>query len=235
MRKHLLLFCFIVSFGFVSFLYSTNLRRNSVCANSISCVSNLTQDLEVTRQGTFLGKVVDVPESIEDKINSAQVLGATTTNELRHIYVDLDNQTLYAFEGNQLFLSTLVSTGRWGRTPTGEFSIWYKIKSTRMTGGSGSDYYDLPNVPFNMFFYNKEIPQSRGYALHGAYWHNNFGHEMSHGCVNLRAIDAEKLFYWTSPQTDQASSRATKENPGTAITICQSIQITPGNLPTCLE
>lgn len=234
MRKHLLLFSFILSFGIVSYLFASNVQKTTTCANSISCINNLQNTVEEGIQGTFLGKNVDVP-NFKEHNTQKQVLGETTDNDSKHIYVDLDKQTLYAFSGNELFMQTLVSTGRWGRTPTGEFTIWYKVKSTRMTGGSGSDYYDLPNVPFNMFFYNKEIPQSRGYALHGAYWHNNFGHEMSHGCVNLRTIDAEKLFYWTKPIVERSTARATKDDLGTPITICQSIQLEHGELPTCLE
>ncbi len=54
--------------------------------------------------------------------------------------------------------------------------------------------YDLPGVPYTMYFY-------KGYALHGTYWHNNFGHPMSHGCVNLRTSDAGWLFNWASVGT----------------------------------
>ena len=52
--------------------------------------------------------------------------------------------------------------------------------------------YDLPNVPYVMYFY-------RGYGLHGTYWHNNFGTPMSHGCVNLTLADAKWLYEW-APQ-----------------------------------
>jgi lipoprotein-anchoring transpeptidase ErfK/SrfK len=54
----------------------------------------------------------------------------------------------------------------------------------------GYDYY-LENVPYVMYFY-------QDYALHGTYWHNNFGTPMSHGCVNLPTADAGWLFNWTS-------------------------------------
>ena len=70
-----------------------------------------------------------------------------------------------------------------------------------MSGGTGNDYYNLPNVPFVMFFQNEKIPGIRGFGIHGAYWHNNFGHAMSHGCINMRIIDAEKLFKWAEVGT----------------------------------
>jgi lipoprotein-anchoring transpeptidase ErfK/SrfK len=132
--------------------------------------------------------------------------------------VDLTNQKLYAYEGKTKIFDFDVSTGKWGATPTGNFRIWIWLRYTRMSGGSGSTYYNLPNVPYTMFFYSDSLPKSRGYALHGAYWHNNFGHPMSHGCVNLRIDDAGKLFAWTNP-TAQSTAYPTEENPGTLITI----------------
>ena len=84
-----------------------------------------------------------------------------------------------------------------------------------MTGGHGADFYDLPNVPYTMYFYNNQILKAWGYSLHGTYWHNNFGTPMSHGCVNLRTEDAEKLFYWAGPEMQGKNvMKATGENPG---------------------
>ncbi|MBI2268559.1 MAG: L,D-transpeptidase [Candidatus Blackburnbacteria bacterium] len=70
-----------------------------------------------------------------------------------------------------------------------------------------------------MFFYNKDIAKSRGFSLHGAYWHNNFGHPMSHGCVNMRIVDAQKLYNWIDPPTKDNTTYADKENPGTKVII----------------
>jgi lipoprotein-anchoring transpeptidase ErfK/SrfK len=53
------------------------------------------------------------------------------------------------------------------------------------------EYYDLPGVPFTMYF------DTDGKAIHGAYWHNNFGSRHSHGCINLSLKDSEKLYYWS--------------------------------------
>ena len=65
-----------------------------------------------------------------------------------------------------------------------------------MAGGSKAlgTYYYLPNVPCTMYFY-------KGYGLHGTYWHNNFGHPMSHGCVNMKTEEACTLFDWASVGT----------------------------------
>jgi len=85
-----------------------------------------------------------------------------------------------------------------------------------MSGGKkeNNTYYYLPNVPYTMFFY-------KGFGLHGTYWHNNFGVPMSHGCVNLPTLMAEKLFYWTEPQLPVGKNLvlASKDNPGTRIVI----------------
>lgn len=109
----------------------------------------------------------------------------------RWIDVDLSNQMLYAYQGNSLVASFLVSTGVPAYpTVTGQYHIYIKLESTLMYG----DGYYLPNVPYTMYFY-------KGYGIHGTYWHNNFGHPMSHGCVNMYTPDAEWLFYWASEGT----------------------------------
>lgn len=149
------------------------------------------------------------------------VLGEQSPED-KHIEVDLANQRVYAFEGTTKVYDFPTSTGKWGRTPTGEFTIWVKMKSVLMSGGSGATYYYLPNVPYTMFFSGPNAGASMGYSLHGTYWHDNFGHPMSHGCVNLRTEDAKTLFNWVTPVvTDPKvwSISATKENPGTKILI----------------
>lgn len=147
------------------------------------------------------------------------VLGTATPSAQKHIYVDLTHQMLSAYDGKTLFMQTPISSGKWFPTPDGEYTIWEKIRSTRMTGGSGEDFYDLPNVPYVMFFYNDEVSQGDGFSLHGAYWHDNFGHPMSHGCINMRIVDAQKLYEWASPYTTSTTTLADSQNPGTAVTI----------------
>ncbi len=102
------------------------------------------------------------------------------------IDVDLSSQTVRAYQGNTAVRSMVVSTGisRYP-TPPGRFKIYAKYPSVTM---SGPGYY-LPGVPHTMFFY-------KGYALHGTYWHSNFGRPMSHGCINLTRGDAAWLYSW---------------------------------------
>jgi lipoprotein-anchoring transpeptidase ErfK/SrfK len=100
------------------------------------------------------------------------------------IDVDLSQQMVYAYAGDTVVNSFVVSTGTWMTpTVTGKYKIWIKLRYSDM---SGPDYY-LPDVPYVMYFY-------KGYGFHGTYWHNNFGTPMSHGCVNLSIPDAEWLY-----------------------------------------
>ncbi len=109
------------------------------------------------------------------------------------IDIDLSQQLITAYEGDEPVFRALVSTGtaRYP-TPTGNFRIMTKLPSDDMTGGLAGtdDYYYLPDVPWVMYF------RAGGYAIHGTYWHNNFGRPMSHGCVNMRIPDAQWLYNW---------------------------------------
>ncbi len=117
----------------------------------------------------------------------------------KHIIVDLSEQTLYAFDGEQLYMEAHVSTGLDDMpTPIGTFRIFRKMPSRYMQGpipGSTDDEYDLPGVPWTMYF------TTGGAAIHGAYWHSDFGNQHSHGCINLRPEDARKLYDWTALNT----------------------------------
>jgi len=130
--------------------------------------------------------IVDTPTSQYIEPVAAQGSYPAKGNGARWIDVNLSEQRVYAYEGDVIVNSFIVSTGT-ARTPTvtGKFKIWIKLKSTTM---SGPGYY-LTNVPYAMYFY-------KGYGLHGTYWHNNFGTPMSHGCVNLTTADAGWLYNW---------------------------------------
>jgi lipoprotein-anchoring transpeptidase ErfK/SrfK len=142
---------------------------------------------EVTEMpGTMAMEIVDeasAPEPAAPEYASG--------NGERWIDVDLTNQAVYAYEGDSVVNSFIVSTGTWlTPTVTGQYKIYVKIRSGNMHGPG----YFLPDVPYIMYFY-------KGYGLHGTYWHNNFGTPMSHGCVNLRTDEAAWLFNWASVGT----------------------------------
>lgn len=102
------------------------------------------------------------------------------------IEVILSQQMLVAWEDGRMVMNTPVSTGT-RKTPTvrGTFRIYKKYAKQRMRGRD----YDLPNVPYVMYF-------TGAYAMHGTYWHTNFGQPMSHGCVNLPTGKAAWLYNW---------------------------------------
>jgi hypothetical protein len=120
----------------------------------------------------------------------------------RYIDVDLSTQTLVAFEGSRPVYATLISSGKHSRdkdkdhsTPTGEWRIREKHITTTMDGdgtAAGDLPYSIEDVPFVQYYF-------RSFALHAAFWHSNFGVQMSHGCVNLSPLDAKWLFFFTGP------------------------------------
>lgn len=112
----------------------------------------------------------------------------------KEIVISISAQRMWAYENNEMIVTTLVSTGTaeipFTTTPIGQWSILTKYDIQDMKGTvSGEDYF-VPDVPNVMYFDNL------GNALHGTYWHNNFGTPMSHGCVNLPLDIAEFLYGW---------------------------------------
>ena len=107
------------------------------------------------------------------------------------IDVDLSEQRLYAYDGDTLVASFLVSTGVAAHpTVTGTYAVYVKYRYADMNGPG----YSLPDVPFTMYFY-------QGYGIHGTYWHDNFGTPMSHGCVNMRTSEAEWVYNFSKVGT----------------------------------
>ncbi len=110
----------------------------------------------------------------------------------KRIEVNLATQTLTAWYGDSVALYTSISSGTAGApTVTGRYRIDRKYATQRMIGPG----YDIPDVPWVMYFWD-------GYAFHGAYWHNNFGVPMSHGCIHLRPSEAEYLYNWADFGTE---------------------------------
>lgn len=117
--------------------------------------------------------------------------GSTTTT--KRIVVNRATQKLIAYDGDTIFMETLISTGlELSPTAAGTFTIYKKTPSRYMQGPlpGFTDEYDLPGVPWNLYFTND------GAVIHGAYWHDSFGSRYSHGCVNLTPEDAQKLYTW---------------------------------------
>ncbi|MDD2921961.1 MAG: L,D-transpeptidase [Anaerolineales bacterium] len=141
--------------------------------------------------GAISAVIIEDTPTPEYVAPTAMAYAPVTGSGVHWIDVDLSQQRVYAYEGDAVVNSFIVSTGTW-QTPTvtGEYHIWVKYVSAPM---SGPGYY-LPNVPYVMYFYGS-------YGLHGTYWHNNFGTPMSHGCVNLSIPDSEWLYNFSSVGT----------------------------------
>jgi hypothetical protein len=122
----------------------------------------------------------------------------------RWIDVSIDNQVLVLWEGDTPVYTTLVSTGKDDQrdpkrslsTPQGIFRVQQKHVTTTMDSSAADSEFELRDVPWVMYF-------KGGYALHGAYWHDDFGRKRSHGCVNLSPVDARYVFEWSLPDVPE--------------------------------
>jgi lipoprotein-anchoring transpeptidase ErfK/SrfK len=140
----------------------------------------------------------------------------------RWIDVDLAQQTLVAYEGARPVFASIVSTGKGPQrsefaTPLGAHRIWVKIFTTKMDNLEKEDiekHYALEDVPWVQFF-------DKAVALHGAFWHHDFGHIHSHGCVNLAPLDARWLYAFTAPHLPVGWTAVfpTKSEPGTLVRV----------------
>lgn len=197
--------------------YTTQRKMSS----STACPSmDGTGEIDVSQKYAFYNwEKIEIPSFVMES-SETPVLGAASGN--KWIEIDLSEQKIRAWDSGNLYLESLLSSGLpWFPTPQGEFRIWAKLRATKMEGGEGKYYYNLPNVPFVMFFENEKVPGWKGYGLHGTYWHNDFGRVRSHGCVNLPTSVAQQLYYWAGPQIPDGKwmVRASGENPGTRIVI----------------
>ena len=135
--------------------------------------------------------------------------------EEKSIYVDLSSQTMVAYEGDKVVMTSLIASG-WGGTPTpkGIFSTFHKAPSVHMTDGAGDEAnYDLPGVPWVSFF------TGNGDAFHGSYWHNDFGDPRSHGCINLPDSVAKFIYLWTTPIVPPDEDYLHRPGEGTRVEI----------------
>jgi hypothetical protein len=149
------------------------------------------------------------------------------------IQISISKGTLTAYEGNRPLYATLVSPGRGGvprsmsvpvrelvrdgMTPLGTYRIEFKDRFAIMSPDPEQQKYFLSDVPHVQYFLGP-------FALHAAYWHEDFGEPRSGGCVNLSPLDAQWLFAWTSPDVPDGWQGARASGPNGAGT---AVQITP--------
>jgi hypothetical protein len=136
----------------------------------------------------------------------------------KHIEIYLDRQLLVAFEWSMPVYAARVATGQKNfESPTGWFRTFHKRPTYHMTGGADdSSVFDLPGVPWDSYI------TDTGVAIHGTYWHNDFGHPHSHGCINMTPQDAKWIYRWTLPTVPPGERLVLQPDTGTRVFIAQS-------------
>jgi hypothetical protein len=136
----------------------------------------------------------------------------------KHIEIYLDRQLLLAFESDVMVYAARVATGKKNfESPTGWFHTFHKRPTYHMFGGFDEfSVFDLPGVPWDSYI------TDNGVALHGTYWHNDFGTPHSHGCINLAIEDAKWIFRWTSPTVPAGERLALQPGAGTRVRISKN-------------
>lgn len=157
---------------------------NSVIASYFDQSTELPQIISVTTTEEVFAETIIDPKDLA----SASAIDKARGTSGKMLVVDISEQRLTAFENGQVVNTFLISSGLPGmETPRGDFVLDRRVYNKLY---SGPGFY-LPNTLYNMHI-------TGPYWLHGAYWHNNFGRKMSHGCVNVHYTNAAWLWDWTS-------------------------------------
>ncbi len=131
---------------------------------------------------------------ITHRLKAPADLNENTPSTTKSLLVDRSEQTMTAYEGSKIIRTYTISTGlELSPTPRGVFTVYRMTPSRYMQGpiiGINTKYYDLPGVPWNLYF------TKQGAVVHGAYWHNSFGRQYSSGCVNIKPSEAKELYDW---------------------------------------
>ena len=144
------------------------------------------------------------------------LLSPEVPDEAKRVYIDLATQTVTAFEGEMPVFVTRCASGAKGTdTPLGDFRTYHKGPSVHMTNqGDGTENtYHLPGVPWVSFF------TGSGVALHGTYWHNDYGRPSSRGCVNLTPSDSKFFYLWTRPNVRPETPYLFRPGEGTLVQV----------------
>ena len=145
-------------------------------------------------------------------------LSPNVPEDEKHIEIHLDSQLLLAYEWNVLVYAARVATGQKNfESPIGRFRTFHKRPTYHMTGGADDfSVFDLPGVPWDSYITDS------GVAIHGTYWHNDFGHPHSHGCINMAPQDAKWIYRWTLPSVPPGERLMLEPGVGTRVLIAQS-------------
>lgn len=187
-----------------------NTKQPRLYYKQIMCADQIKKDDDgqvwyhiIEKYGTF-GDKFWAPAEAFRPIEPEEMTPINPNVEDKRVEVNLIHQTLSCYEGNSEVYFCRVSTGdkydaegnpidEWS-TPVGTHSIWRKLVSVHMTGGTTGGGYDLPGIGWTTLF------SGNGVAVHSTFWHNSFGVPRSHGCVNAQPEDAKWVFRWTQPE-----------------------------------
>ena len=176
---------YVVSRGDTLFVIA---RTHGVSAQALASTNGISNPSRI-----YVGQKLTIPGR-DAATAAAPAPGQPSVNPSvgeRWIDIDLSSQRLTAYEGDLPVFTSIVSTGTAAHpTVVGQFRIWHRTPSQTMDGRRLGYDYVLPNVPFVQYFFED-------YAIHGTYWHDNFGTPMSHGCVNMTIPDARWLYDWS--------------------------------------
>jgi hypothetical protein len=138
--------------------------------------------------------------------------------EEKRVEVNLLSQSMLCLEGErEVYFCRVATGGKWDKdgnpsedwaTPLGAHTIWRKLVSVHMTGGTTGGGYDLPGIGWTTLF------SGNGVAVHSTFWHNSFGIPKSHGCVNAQPEDAKWVWRWTNPGVEYAAGDVTISGNG---------------------
>lgn len=181
--------------------------------NVVSFTGNTRDGMNETVTGTW------IPAGTFRMIEARTSFPSFATEGRKWIDISIKEQLLVAYVATKAVYATFVSTGlgemgdpeKTFATVRGAYTIKSKHITATMTGGAPADY-ELADVPYVQYFHES-------FALHGTFWHDNFGRVYSHGCINLPPVDAAWLFEWTDPAVppDWHGALATTDQPGTVV------------------
>jgi hypothetical protein len=165
-----------------------------------------------TDEGTYLS------DRFVSRVDGVKHMPKWANEGNRWLDVSLAKQVLLAYDGTKPVYATLVSSGEAGMgdpetsksTVQGIFRIHTKHLTTTMSSSEVGEEFELKDIPYVQYFQDS-------YALHAAYWHDDFGTPRSHGCINLAPEDAKWLFQWTEPQLPKGWHGVRKSLSGSVV------------------
>lgn len=182
-----------------SFVKVFNRKMDAIFAFGVICFLGVSISALFISSFTQYSPLVSGIEIVNpDIINTPPIVPSMPpppVNTEKAIIVSLKDQTLVYLEGDKIAGEFRISSGLPGTpTPPGEYTVLKKKPIVNYTGAT----YSFPVTKWNLMF---KIGDGLNYYIHGAFWHHNFGHPMSHGCVNVSYGDMEGLYNWADEGT----------------------------------